>query len=286
MSRKGKIATRPISSGRGNASGLSRQWTIGAAVLLAGLYYGSEVPWNENWLATIVQCSVLVAVALSERFLTWSIIATGTALLILYVAWPTIDAAPAIVSGYALLIVAFAVGRPASGAIWAVCHLALAGLHLSVNAATAELWCLLMGNHLLLTAVSSAIGCLLGHAERRRQRRESNLLAESERLSSSAARSLHDSVAQKAAQALWLTRELQQDSTNPESAEKRAQAARACEAVVYEARQVMKDLAEYQPSDTVLHQHERSVGPEGQQPPQLAYGGPFHRDDSPKRKHG
>ena len=55
---------------------------------------------------------------------------------------------------------------------------------------------------------------------------------------------------------------------------------------VYEARQVMKDLAEYQPSDTVLHQHERSVGPEGQQPPQLAYGGPFHRDDSPKRKHG
>ena len=63
---------------------------------------------------------------------------------------------------------------------------------------------------------------------------------------SSAALTLHDSVAHGAAQALWLTRELKQKSPESVSAEELALIAQACEAVVHDARQVMTSLMDNQ----------------------------------------
>lgn len=243
---------------------IAPQWTVLAAVLLAGLYHGSDVAWSQNWPASAVQWTILVAVALSGRFPARSAAVAGTALLILYVKWPAIDAAPGIVGGYAILIITLATGRNVAAAIWASCHLVLAGLHLSVTAVDAGRWWPLTGGHLIVTAASVLVGLFIEYARRRQQCHELTLFHESECRASSAALTLHDSVAHGAAQALWLTRELQQKPPESVSADELMQIAQACEAVVHDARQVMTSLTDNrfeiqmlaskkQPAGTNLH---------------------------------
>gem|GEM_PF-3463911 len=213
-----------------------------AAVILGGMYVSSGLPRESDWLAAAMQIGILVAVAFSGCRLAVSATGTGTLLLLAYVARPSTDITFSALGGYVILVAALADRRRLFALLWSAVYLILMGMHQTVSATTWHTWRDLMGNFVLLAVVFTIVGEVVGVSRQRRRARSVREAQKVRRTLQSAARAMHDSIAQSAAQALWLTREARQELDDGSSHEALLVAENACERVVDQTREMMASL--------------------------------------------
>ncbi|SES06122.1 Signal transduction histidine kinase, partial [Propionibacterium cyclohexanicum] len=124
---------------------------------------------------------------------------------------------------------------------YATAHLILMAVQQALSAPTWRTWSPLMVNFLILTGTSLIIGAVVGRTTRRRQRARAEEAQRLQKTLQSTAHAMHDSVAQSAAQALWLARVGLDEDTG--AADPRLLAlADACQRVLDQTREVMVAL--------------------------------------------